>query len=89
MILGVARLSKIHGMKAARFTVLISDPYQGVGLGAEFLHRMIRIAHAEKLERIEAYTTADNIAMQHMVEKQGFEVSLIGDGKLLRAELSL
>ncbi len=43
-ILGVARLSRIHGLNAARFTVLIIDQFQGRGLGTELLQRMLQIA---------------------------------------------
>lgn len=43
-ILGVGRLSKMHGTNEARFSVLISDPYQGIGIGGELLRRAVDVA---------------------------------------------
>lgn len=87
-ILGVARLSKIHGVNSARLTTLISDHFQGHGLGSELVRCMIQIARAENLERLLAYTTKDNLAMKTMLEKQGF-TSTIGEDGMLHSELVL
>jgi acetyltransferase len=88
-IFGVARLSKIHGHKAARFTVLVVDSFQGHGIGSELLRRMIQIAHSEKLEQIVSILTSDNAAMKNIIEKQGFELMPDSDGKMIRAVLNL
>ncbi len=88
-ILGVSRLSKMHGLNAARFTVLVADPYQGLGIGAELANRVIQVARAEELEYIEAYLTQDNAPVVRILENLGFNISQTGDGKYLRGELVL
>ena len=87
-ILGVSRLSKIHGSNSARLTTLISDPFQGQGLGAELVKSVVQIARAEKLEQVIAYITPDNIAMQHMLDNQGF-TNVPADDGMIRSELYL
>ena len=41
-ILGVGRLIKEHGTNEAEFAILISDPWQGKGLGTELLKLLVR-----------------------------------------------
>ena len=50
-ILGVGRLTKIHGTREAEIAVLISDNWQGRGLGKELLSRLLVVAADEKLAR--------------------------------------
>ena len=88
-ILAASRLSKMHGENEARFTVLVADPYQGIGLGKEMLHQIIEVARGEKLERLEADITPDNHDFQRMVQSFGFQLAPSTDGKLIRAELKL
>ncbi|MEG5164549.1 bifunctional acetate--CoA ligase family protein/GNAT family N-acetyltransferase, partial [Microcoleus sp. AT3-A2] len=54
-ILGVARLSKLHGTNQAEFALIVSDSYQQRGLGTELLRRMLVIGQEEKLEAIVGY----------------------------------
>ena len=74
-IIGASRLSKLHSQNAAQYTVMISDYYQGKGLGTVLLSKLIEIGRAEKLEWIEAYITSDNLAMQAVSKKLGFTIS--------------
>jgi acetyltransferase len=71
-ILGVGRLSKVHGANEARFSVLISDAYQNIGIGAELLRRATGVARDEKMQVITATVTADNQPMRKLFEKAGF-----------------
>ena len=48
-ILGVGRLTKIHGTNDGEVAVLISDKYQGRGLGKELLARLLIVGADEKL----------------------------------------
>ena len=43
-IIGVGRLMKIHGTRDAEIAVLISDHFQGRGLGKELLSRLLAVA---------------------------------------------
>jgi acetyltransferase len=87
-ILGALRITKLHGTNAARFSVLISDQCQGMGIGGEFMRRLIPVAKEEKLDRLEAIMTPDNRIMQGLCAKLDFKFSKIEDG-MIKAELEL
>jgi acetyltransferase len=87
--LGASRISKLHGMDEARFSVLISDQAQGLGVGSELVRRIVEVARGEKLRRLIADMTPDNKAMQRICEKLGFRLNPASDGKMVRAELEL
>jgi acetyltransferase len=73
-ILGVGRLSRLHGLDEAEFALLVSDRFQKQGLGTELLKRLVQIGRAEKLARINAVILSDNHAMQHVSRKAGFKL---------------
>jgi acetyltransferase len=73
-ILGVGRLSKQHGRNEAEFAVLVSDEWQGHGLGTELLRRLVEIGRDEKLSRITGQVLAENHAMHHICRKVGFKI---------------
>src|SRR5690349_3148289 len=51
-ILAVGRLNKLLNSNEAEMAVLVSDQYQGRGLGTELLRRLIQTAREQKLEQI-------------------------------------
>jgi len=63
-LLGVGRLIRVHGTRDAEFAILISDQWQGQGIGTELLARLVQIGREEKLERIVADILTDNTEMQ-------------------------
>lgn len=71
-ILAVGRLSKLHGVNEAEFSLMVSDRYQRQGLGTEILRRLLAIAEDENIEVVSAQILADNTAMQRVCEKVGF-----------------
>ncbi len=73
-ILGVGRLSKLHGTNEAEFAPIVSDSYQQRGLGTELLRRMLQIGQEEKLEAIVGYILNSNYKMQSLCKKLGFEL---------------
>ncbi|MFM8320046.1 MAG: GNAT family N-acetyltransferase, partial [Chloroflexota bacterium] len=87
-ITAAARMSKLHGTNAARFSLLVSDCCQGQGIGEEIFRRMLDIARQEKMERLEAIMSADNAAMRRLCEKYGFKISQHTEG-MVRADLAL
>jgi acetyltransferase len=73
-IIGVGRLQKTHGTDEAEFAVVVSDQWQGKGLGGELLCRLLQVAKDEKVGRVRADILADNIGMQKVCEKYGFKL---------------
>jgi acetyltransferase len=88
-ILGVGRLSKARGLNEAEFALLISDRWQGKGLGTELLKRLVHIGRAEKLGHITAQILQENHAMIHLSKKAGFTVTRDPESHDCRAEISL
>jgi acetyltransferase len=88
-IMGVVRLSKLHASNEARMSILIGDPYHGIGLGGELVRRAIDVAKREKIERISATLTTDNQVMQHIFKKAGFSIEPADNEKLLSAVMTL
>jgi acetyltransferase len=88
-ILGAGRLSKMHGMEEARFSVLVSDLYQGLGVGKELMKQVLEVGKQEKLCRIFADVTVENTSMQHILKQLGFTLSPTGEPQLLNAVLDL
>jgi acetyltransferase len=79
-IVGVGRLSKIRGTNEAEFALLVSDNFQGRGLGTAFLERLVKIGRDEKLERITGEILPDNAEMKHICKKLGFQLThTVGD----------
>ena len=87
-IMGVARLSKMHGRSEGQFTMLINDQHQGRGIGSELLRRLLQVGRDEKLEVISAVMSIENQEMQRLCGRLGFTLAPL-DEKLLRAELKL
>ncbi|MBL8293227.1 MAG: bifunctional acetate--CoA ligase family protein/GNAT family N-acetyltransferase [Bryobacterales bacterium] len=73
-IIGVGRLHKLHGTNEAEFAEVISDAYQGQGLGKLMLNRLIDVARAEGITRVVADIHAENVAMQAVCKKLGFRI---------------
>ncbi|HJS17774.1 MAG TPA: bifunctional acetate--CoA ligase family protein/GNAT family N-acetyltransferase [Anaerolineales bacterium] len=88
-IMGIVRLSKIHGANEARLSILIGDPYQGIGLGGELIRRAVDVARRERIARLSAILTADNQVMLHIFQKIGFNIAPLADEKLLAATIEL
>jgi acetyltransferase len=88
-IVGVGRLSKIHGTKEAEVAVLISDQWQGRGLGKELLARMIIVGAGEKLTKLTADILPDNRQVMRICEKLGFSLKHSLDDEVVRAEFQV
>ena len=89
LLMGIIRLSRIHATNDARLSILIGDPYQGIGLGGELVHRAVEVARTERMSRLNAILTADNQRMIHIFEKLGFSIQPIENEKLMAAIIEL
>jgi len=88
-ILGIGRLSKVHGVDEARLSILVGDPFQGMGIGKQLVNRIVEVAKGEHLQRLTATITPDNEVMKHIFPKLGFSLELTSDEKLLVAKMEL
>jgi acetyltransferase len=88
-IVGVARLSRAHGENEAEIAVLIRDDFQGQGLGAELLARLLHVARQEKLRRVFATMLSSNMAMQRIAAHAGFQLDPRPGEDLIDASINL
>jgi acetyltransferase len=88
-ILGVGRLTKVHGTTDGEFALVVADKYQGQGLGTELLRRLVQIGRDEGLSRIVAVMSFENREMQAVSKRVGFSVQYDTTDQLMNAELRL
>jgi acetyltransferase len=88
-ILGVGRLMKIHGTREAEIAVLISDNWQGRGLGRELLSRLLVVAADDKLAHVVADILPDNRGVMRILDKLGFTLKHSLDDDVVHAEYKL
>jgi len=86
-ILAVGRLVKAHAANEAELAVLISDQYQGHGLGTELWRRLVEIGRAEKLDRVTAEILPENRQMIEICRALGFRLE--PDQDVIHAVLNL
>jgi acetyltransferase len=81
-LLGVARLFKEPARDEAEFAILITDSWQGKGLGTHLLRLLVRVGGESHLRRIVGRILSDNAAMLCVSRKLGFSLhfdALIGE----------
>jgi acetyltransferase len=89
LVMAIGRLSKSHGVDEARLSVLVADPFQGMGIGRELVSRLVQVGRSEHLQRLVATLTLNNQVMQHIFQTLGFSLNPTSDGKLQSAMLEL
>jgi acetyltransferase len=87
-IVAVGRLVREENAREAEFAVLISDKFQGHGLGTELLKRLIEIARADDLDRVTAEILGENRQMIEICKLLGFHLEYAGES-VVKAELDL
>jgi acetyltransferase len=89
-IIGVGRLSKIHGRPEAELAALVQDELQGKGLGVELYRRLIQVARDQRLHKVHSNMLGENREMQHLCKRLGFKLSAPDlEDNLVLAELVL
>jgi acetyltransferase len=88
-IVGVGRLTKTRSSSEGEVAVIVSDRYQGRGLGTELLRRLIQIARDEKLHEIVAHILPQNGAMRALADRCGFTIRESDDPDMVVAGLRL
>ena len=87
-VLGVGRFSAINRAEAEA-AVLVSDKWQGRGLGTELLAGVARVAREEKFKRLSGEILRDNLATQAIFKKVGFKLRAMDDPSSVSALLEL
>ena len=88
-IIAIARLIKSYGANEAELAIVISDDWQGKGLGTKLVRDLLEIGCTEGLERIVGYVLPENYVMQRICRKQGFEVRFDRSRDVFKAEIEL
>jgi acetyltransferase len=88
-ICGVGRLIKEHGADEAEFAVLVSDAWQGKGIGSELLRLLVQAGRNERLRRIVGHIMAENTTMRKVSEEVGFNLRWENERNEWRAEIDL
>jgi acetyltransferase len=74
-IIAVARLTKQHRHNKAEFAAIVSDAYQGRGIGSEMVRRLLGIARDEKIGGVIGIILPENRAMQNVCRQLGFRLT--------------
>jgi acetyltransferase len=88
-IIGVGRLIKVHGVNDAEFAIVLSDRWQGHGLGTHFLKLLLEIGRQEGVEHVIGQMLPDNYAMQRISKKLGFAMSYDRLAEIVEAKIKL
>ena len=80
-MLGVARVITDPDGKNAEFSIMIGDPWQGQGVGAQLLLNLLKVAKQQGMESIWGTVLPENIYMQRLGKKVGFKVKYDSDAR--------
>jgi acetyltransferase len=86
-VVAAGRLTRAHARDEAEYAILVSDAYQGMGVGTQLLKRLLVIGREEGVKRVVAYILPENRGMRHVSQKLGFKFER--DADLLKATLDL
>jgi acetyltransferase len=82
-IIGVARLVADADHRDAEYAVLVSDDWQGQGLGTELTDFSFEICESWKIDRVYAETTTHNRRMHNILRKHSFHQTRASNGEAL------
>jgi acetyltransferase len=78
-MLGVTRVMLEWNQKDAEFAVLVGDPWQGKGVGAELLKRCLRIAKERGYRNVHGTVLAEDTQMLRLGKKLNSRIQKIPD----------
>ena len=88
-IMAVGRMSRVSGTDEAEFSILVADPFQRRGLGAELIRRLMAVAKREKIRLMRAELLSANTPTRRMCEKLGFRLERAPEEGMLKAEIDV
>ena len=81
-MLGVVRLNIEPAENAGEISFIVSDPWQGKGLGSKMVDFMIEICKEKQLDMIHAVMLPDNYRAIKLFQEMGFTIEQMEDGTL-------
>jgi len=85
----VSRLILEPGRKRGEFAVVVTDEYQGKGLGTKLIDLLIEIANEKNLDSIYGIILPENSVMIQLCEKMGFTIKRSGEEVIANLNLTL
>jgi len=79
-ILGVSRLSIESDGKHGEMAFIVSDYWQGLGLGTKIVDYTLDIANEKGVESVYAIMLQDNYRALSLTKKMGFSIEYLSDG---------
>ena len=78
-LVGVVRLILDPDRKNGEFAIMVTDQWQGQGLGSKLMDFIIEIAKEMKVEKIYSQVSTENARMRSLCNKKGFETKPIDE----------
>jgi acetyltransferase len=88
-MLGVARVILEWNQRDAEFSVLVGDPWQGKGIGAELLKRCLSMAKERNYATVHGAVLSENTHMLRLGRKMGFTIQRVPDAGEFELTLDL
>jgi len=88
-IVAVGRFNRTTSGDEAETAVLVRDSFQSLGLGTQILRRLVDFARQEKIHRLTAETLGENVEMQQICRKLGFQLYWSADRTTVRGVMEL
>lgn len=82
-LIGVGRLIANADHTHAEYAILVSDPWQGQGVGSLLTDRCLDICQKWNIHRVVAETATENFRMISMFRRRGFTLSSISSDTML------
>lgn len=87
-LMGVVRIIEDAWGETAEYSILVSDKWQGLGLGSILTDYILDIAHERGIRKVVASVLPGNSAMVHMFDARGFTIDR-SDMEVYDVELTL
>ena len=87
-IIAVARYAK-NDAETAEAAFVVTDAYQGCGLGRMLLGRLIALLRQRGCHYLRAAVLAENTRMRRLLRSTGYPMTVTRDGNVLMAQLDL
>jgi acetyltransferase len=87
-ILGVTRISIESDRKHSEMAFIVSDYWQGLGLGTKLVDYTLDIAKQKGIENVYVIMLQDNYRALSLTKKMGFKIEYLSDGTV-KGELNL